>query len=113
MRGDKVYLQNILECINKINSYTQGSSRAEFLEKDLIQDAVIRNIEIIGEATKNLSKIIRTDNPEVPWKSMAGMRDKVIHNYLGVDMDLVWDTVKKNLPEVKVLIQDILNNLND
>jgi uncharacterized protein with HEPN domain len=73
----------------------------------MLQDAVIRNVEIIGEATKKISADLKSQNGEIPWKEMSGMRDKLIHDYLGVDIDVVWRTVQEDIPLIKSLIQNI------
>jgi len=74
---------------------------------NLIQDGVIRQLEIIGEATKRLSKEFKDRYPEIPWKDIAGMRDKLIHGYFGVDLDAVWDTAKKDIPGLRGKIEEI------
>jgi uncharacterized protein with HEPN domain len=78
------------------------------MDDHLIQDGAIRQIEIIGEATKRLSKEIRKSHPKIPWKDIAGMRDKLIHDYLGVDLAAVWDTVKKDIPALKNSLGNIV-----
>ena len=81
----------------------------------MLRDGIVRQIEIIGEATKNLSESIRKKYPEVPWKDMAGMRDKLIHHYFGVDFDSVWETAENDIPTLKTKIQKIieLEEIND
>jgi len=81
-----VYLNHILSCINKIQAYTHEMNEKEFLEDSLVQDGVIRNLEIIGEATKQLNHDFRAKYPEIAWKKIAGLRDKLIHDYIGVDL---------------------------
>jgi len=110
MKDDKLYLIHILECIEKINSYT-SSGETEFLNSTLLQDAVFRNFEIIGEATKNLSLDFRERYPEIPWRKMAGLRDVLIHNYMGVDARLVWNIVKNDLPDLERNIRIILKDM--
>ena len=100
-KEDKLYLNDIWEAILKIEKYTKGLSYEEFLNNMMVIDAVVRNLEIIGEATKNLSKEIKSQYPEIPWKEMAGIRDKLIHEYFGIDLDIVWKTIKYRLPELK------------
>ena len=107
MKTDIAYLEHILLCIKKIEEYTKELDRKAFSENELIQDAVIRNIEIIGEATKKISSDLKSQYREIPWKEMSGMRDKLIHDYFGVDVDVVWKTVKEDIPFLKSLIQDI------
>jgi uncharacterized protein with HEPN domain len=100
-KDDSIYLRHVLDAIVKIEEYTQGIKYERFMDNHLIQDGVIRQIEIIGEATKRLSKETRERYSEIPWKDMTGMRDKLIHNYLGVDLDAVWDTVEKDIPDLR------------
>jgi uncharacterized protein with HEPN domain len=107
MKDDLVFIDHILLCIEKIQDYTIDLSQEDFNDNELVQDAVIRNIEIIGEASKKISKDLKAQYPEVPWKVMSGMRDKLIHDYFGVDVDVVWKTVKEDIPYLKSLIENI------
>jgi len=100
-KDDQVYLVHILEAITKIERYTCDLDIESFLDTDLIQDAVIRQLEIIGEAAKNVSQATRSLSSDIPWKDMAGMRDILIHQYFGVDLHAVWDTVVKDLPDFR------------
>ena len=100
-KEDSIYLHHITDAIEYIEEYIQGLDYNGFIKKRLVQDGVIRQIEIIGEATKKLSNEIKENIPGVPWKDIAGMRDKLIHDYMGVDIDAVWDTVVKDIPELK------------
>ena len=99
-RGDLEFLRDIKEAINRIHSYTSGIDYKEFQKDNKTQDAVVRNLEIIGEATKNISKEFKKKYPDIPWKEMAGTRDKVIHFYFGVNYDIVWSISKDELPSV-------------
>ena len=101
-----MYLEDILNAINRIEEYTRGLTFNSFVEDRKTVDAVIRNFEIIGEATKHIPERIRRDYPKVPWKDMAGMRDKLIHGYFGVQLDVVWKTVKERLPIVRPLVEE-------
>jgi len=109
-RNDKLYLRDILDSIEKIESYVNNLDYEKFSENSIIIDAVVRNFEIIGEATKNLSKEIKSSYPEIPWKEMAGMRNKVIHEYFGVNLKIIWKTIKERLPKLKIKIGEILKN---
>lgn len=108
MKNDKVYLHHILECIENIESYIPNGE-SDFFSSKLIQDAVIRNLEIVGEATKRISMGLRERHPDVPWREMAGLRDVLIHNYFGVDNEIVWNVVKNEIP----LLKDKITNLLD
>ena len=107
MKDNRLYLSNIKECTDRIESYTIDG-KAVFLENTMIQDAVIRNFEIIGEATKRLSTEFRTTYPDIPWQQMAGFRDVLIHDYLKVNLNRVWATIEHNLPQLKAAIEKIL-----
>ena len=100
-RDDSVYLQHILDAIGRIEEYVHGINEETFYQQYLVQDGVIRQLEIIGEATKRLSREVRAKYPNVPWQDMAGMRDKLIHDYFGVDLDAVWLTVRDDVPALK------------
>lgn len=100
-KNDQVYLLHILEGIDQIHEYTRDLDYDGFLKSRLVQDGVIRQLEIIGEATKNLSPETRIEAAQIPWKDMAGMRDVLIHQYFGVDLVAVWTTVEQDLPFLK------------
>jgi uncharacterized protein with HEPN domain len=100
VKDERVYLLHAIEAIDAILSYT-ADGRDEFLADRKTQDAVIRNIEIIGQAVKGVSDETRALEPSVPWRQIAGMRDKLIHEYFGVDLNLVWEVVEHDLPAVR------------
>ena len=104
-------LSHILDSISSIEKYTEGLTKEEFLANHLVQDGTIRQIEIIGEATKNISEPLKEKYPHITWKGITGMRDKLIHNYFGVDIDAVWDAVKKDIPILKDEILKIMEDL--
>ncbi|MCG6134716.1 MAG: DUF86 domain-containing protein [Nostoc sp. LLA-1] len=110
MRDDRLYLTNIKECIERIESYTCDGQQT-FLQTTIIQDAVMRNFEIIGEATKRLSPEIRVAHPDVPWQQISGFRDILIHDYLKVNLNRVWGVIEKNLPPLKATVETILKEL--
>lgn len=110
MKKDKVYLKHILDAISDIEKFTGGIPGSEFFKNKEKQYAVLRGLEIIGEAVKNLSKDARSKHREVPWRDIAGMRDKLIHEYFGVNLELVWETVKDKLPGLKEQIFGILKS---
>ena len=102
------YLRDILDSMRKAQQFVKNLSYDEFADDDKTIFAVVRALEIIGEATKNIPDDIRKSNPDVPWKDMAGMRDILIHDYIGVDVETVWLTVTIKIPEVIPLIQKLL-----
>jgi uncharacterized protein with HEPN domain len=107
-RRDKDYLEDIREAIRRILSYTAGLTRQGFLEDIKTQDAVVRNLEVIGEATKNLSAQLRERHPDILWKDLAGVRDKLIHHYFGVNYEIVWQIVTENLPTLLPRIEKVV-----
>ncbi|KKG11667.1 hypothetical protein EO95_17135 [Methanosarcina sp. 1.H.T.1A.1] len=110
-KNDSVYLSHILNSIGRIEEYTESMEKDDFLSSNLVQDGTIRQIEIIGEATKNLSKDLRDKYPLIPWSDIAGMRDRLIHHYFGVDLKAVWYSVKVDIPALKNEILAILDVL--
>jgi uncharacterized protein with HEPN domain len=108
MREYKLYLVDIISAMESIESFVEGLSFEEFQRDDKTASAVIRKFEIIGEASRNIPEEIKKKHPEVSWKEMAGMRDRLIHAYFGVDYNLVWITIKNRLPIAKQMIRNVL-----
>lgn len=108
MREDKLLLKDILEAVSAIEKFVKDIEFEEFKANDEKSSAVIRKFEIIGEASKRLSEKLKESHPEIPWKEMAGFRDKLIHFYFGIKYELVWQAIKRRLPQLKPLLQKIL-----
>ncbi len=109
-----VFLEDILESIELIEKYAKGTTKEDFLEEDenlQMKDAIIRRLEIIGEAVKNIPDDFKDKHPDVPWKEIAGMRDILIHEYFGVNLERVWKTAKEDLPEFKKTVSEILKEI--
>lgn len=104
----KIFLFHILESIERIEVFAKGISKDEFLKSEIIQDAVMRRIEIIGEAVKNIPNIFKNKYPDIEWKKIAGTRDNLIHGYFGVDLKLTFKIIRKDIPELKKKISKIL-----
>lgn len=102
------YIQDIFDSIEKIEDYVEkiNSNKENFLFDEMIQDAVIRRLEVIGEATKKLEKDFKLEYPNIPWKSMAGMRDVLIHDYGDIDIELVWEVISVNIPDLKLQLEE-------
>lgn len=113
MRDYTLYLKDILEAMEAIEKFVEGIDFDNFQKNDIVSSAVIRKFEIIGEATKNVPETIRIKYPEIPWKEMAGMRDRLIHFYFGVKYSLVWQTIKDIIPSIKPLIYKIIEDVSN
>jgi uncharacterized protein with HEPN domain len=112
-RDELVFLEDILECIEKIKEYIENLTEKEFEENSEKQDAVIRRIEIIGEAVKNISTETKHKYPHIRWREIAGMRDVVIHQYFGVTIGLVWRVATSEIPNLKEKIEEIINEMEE
>lgn len=110
-RDYKLYLRDIIESIKKINSYKNNKSYEDLFKRDIITDAIIRNLEIIGEATKNIPSEIRNRYPNVEWKSISGLRDIITHKYFGINTEIIWDILCNRLPNLEKSIKEILRDL--
>ncbi|OGK25052.1 hypothetical protein A3A46_04160 [Candidatus Roizmanbacteria bacterium RIFCSPLOWO2_01_FULL_37_13] len=104
-----VYLEDILEAIDKIEKYVKDLKEKDFYKIDQIQDSVIRRLEIIGEATKNIPADLKTKYQSIPWKRMSGLRDVLSHEYWGIDLKRIWNITTKRLPSLKKEIKELLS----
>lgn len=102
------FIRDIAEHLQKIEKFTEGLDYEGFVKDEKIVYAVIRCFEVIGEATKSIPAEYKNKYPSIPWSKMSGMRDKLIHNYFGVDYETLWETIKKRIPEIKPLVEKIL-----
>jgi uncharacterized protein with HEPN domain len=109
MKDDEVYLRHILDAIEKIETYLQGQTHESLSQNDMMIDAVVRELEIIGEATNHLSDQFRAAHPEIPWRDAIDMRNFLVHEYFGVRTHIVWDTCQNDLPLMKELIDRLLS----
>ncbi|MBS3056175.1 MAG: DUF86 domain-containing protein [Candidatus Aenigmarchaeota archaeon] len=111
MKDSRLYLKDILEAIEAIEKFIKDKDFETFRKNDMISSAVIRKLEIIGEASKNIPDDIRKKYPDMPWKDMTGMRDRLIHFYFSIKYDIIWNTVKNDISRVKLLIKRILKDM--
>jgi uncharacterized protein with HEPN domain len=109
VKDDRLYLGHILEAVERILAYSE-EGEANFRRELKTQDAIIRNLQVMGEAVKKVSAATRAAHPEVPWKDIAGMRDRVVHDYFGVSLDIVWDVVKNHVPPLREKLQAALKD---
>lgn len=113
IKYDGAYLKHIIDCVEKIDNSVKEISKSQFNSDVDIQDAVIRRIEVIGEAAKGISEKLKSKYRDIEWKKIAGTRDVLIHAYFSIDLDLVWDIIKHDLPKLKKQILDILDEKQD
>ncbi|HTW91402.1 MAG TPA: DUF86 domain-containing protein [bacterium] len=111
MKDDRLYLTSILESIGNIEEYTRPG-RDAFMQSRMQRDAVVRNFETMGEAAKQVSSDLRKAHPEIPWRKVAGFRDVLIHDYLGVDVNEVWNITERELPDLKAKVKSVLSELD-
>lgn len=105
------YVQDILDAINDARDFTKAMKFEDFIEDKKTINAVVRSLEVIGEATKKIPNDMRAEYPDIPWKRMAGMRDKLIHDYFGVDLEIVWEVINNELPPIEPLIRRVLDDI--
>ena len=108
MKDDKLYLIHISECIERIESYVSQIDKESFLASTLIQDAVVRNLQILAESSQQLSEQAKQAQPDIDWYKISGFRNILVHDYLGIDMKTVWNVVEKEMPILKKAINSIL-----
>ena len=106
-KQETLFLDDILEAIEKIDAYKKGYSYQKFTSNSMMVDAILRNLEIIGEATKKIPADHKNAQPQIPWKKIAGIRDILIHEYFGVNLEIIWDVVINKLPELKEAVKKI------
>jgi uncharacterized protein with HEPN domain len=106
------YIQDIQDSIDDIESFTKDMNFRQFSKDKKTINAIVRCIEIVGEAAKKIPKRLRTEYPDIPWKKMAGMRDKMIHEYFGIDLEILWKVTKDEMPALKKSIKNMLDNMN-
>ena len=113
MRNYRLYLKDIFEAMDAAQAFIEGMDFDVFVTDDKTASAVVRKLEIIGEATKNVPETIRQQYPQVPWRNMAGMRDRIIHRYFAVNYTIVWNTVKNHIPPLQSIIGQILKDMEE
>lgn len=113
MRNHRLYLKDIFAAMVAAQAFVEGMDFNAFVADDKTASAVVRKLEIIGEASKNVPETIRQQYPQVPWRNMAGMRDRIIHRYFAVNYTIVWDTVKDHIPPLQSIIEQILKDLEN
>ena len=111
MNGDTLYLIHISECIERVELYVGQGGRDAFMESMLIQDAVLRNLQTLAESTQRLSDTLKASHSEVEWYRIAGFRNVLVHDYLGVDLERVWLIVERELPHLKHVVANILRDV--
>ncbi len=113
IRDYKLFVKDILDAIDKIEEFVGNMDYGEFIKDDKSSTAVVKKIEIIGEAIKNIPKDVRVKYKAIPWKDIVGMRNKITHNYFKIDYEIVWNVVKEKLPALKIQIEQLLKEMDE
>ena len=108
-RSDKLLVEDILEASEKITRYLKGYTEKKFLHDEIVEDAVVRNFSIIGEAASKISSSFKKKYPDIPWKKLVGFRNRIVHDYIGVDYSVIWNIYKNNLSDLIKQFQEILS----
>lgn len=111
MKDDRIYLNHILECIKKIERFLENKDTIQ--DKEMVEDAIIRNLQIMTESTQKLSDEIKINIHDIPWREISDFRNKLVHNYLGIDLDIIYDVIDNELPLLKNKITQTLNTLKN
>ena len=109
MKDDRVYFEHILLCIEKIEDYTK-MDKSLYMESTIIQDAVVRNLQVLAESTQRISDKVKTNYPDTEWQAISGFRNILVHDYLGLDLKLIWSVVEKRLPPLRLEIERMLED---
>lgn len=109
MKDDRVYFEHILLCIEKIENYTQ-TDKSLYMESTIIQDAVVRNLQVLAESTQRISDKVKANYPDTEWQAISGFRNILVHDYLGLDLKLIWSVVEKRLPPLRLKIEKMLED---
>jgi len=110
MRDDRVYLKHIRDSLLEVRQFIEGESYESFLENRMMQNAVMRSFEVVGEAARRVSPEFREAHPELPWRLMGDFRNKLIHDYFGLDLDIIWTTATEDAPRLLVQIEGLIND---
>ena len=113
LRRDHDFLLDIEEAIERILTYTTNMNWAGYFRDHKTQDAVVRNLEVMGEATKNLSDAFLETHPNIPWRDMAGTRDRLTHHYFGINQEIVWQIIQQDLPGLKIQIEQVMREFSE
>lgn len=103
----KTYIEDIIAAVEKIEKYTAGMSKEDLIRNELVQDAVVRNLEVIGEAVKKIPDDVRSGYEDIPWRKIAGLRDILIHEYFGINMNIIWDVIENKLNPLKAAVVEL------
>ena len=112
-RNERLFLADIQECCQKIERFIIGISESDFQTNEILKDALVRNIEIIGEAAKNLSEQTRSENPGIPWRDVMRMRDKIVHHYFRLKLEIIWRTITEDIPALQLQINEMLEKYDE